>query len=158
MSWVADVGRSLWNGIYTGFIDALNGIIMAWNNFSITIPELSIMGKTVPGTGGTLDTPTIGLFSSPTLANPTAASGVKAFKKAIGMANGAVVTSPTLGLIGENPGTTPEIVTPERLMRQIVREEMARLGSRPVQLVLKDGRVLAEVVTQELRGRELALR
>jgi len=44
------------------------------------------------------------------------------------------------------------------LMRQIVREEMARLGSRPVQLVLKDGRVLAEVVTQELRGRELALR
>lgn len=158
VSWVADVGRSLWNGIYTGFIDALNGIIMAWNNFSITIPELSIMGKTVPGTGGTLDTPNIGLFSSPTLANPTAASGVKAFKKAIGMANGAVVTSPTLGLIGENPGTTPEIVTPERLMRQIVREEMARLGSRPVQLVLKDGRVLAEVVTQELRGRELALR
>ena len=68
------------------------------------------------------------------------------------------MTSPTLGLIGENPGTTPEIVTPERLMRQIVREEMARLGSRPVQLVLKDGRVLAEVVTQELRGRELALR
>ena len=32
------------------------------------------------------------------------------------------------------------------------------MGGGPVYLVLKDGRVLAEVVTESTRGRELALR
>lgn len=158
VSWIADVGRSLWNGIYTGFIDALNGVIMAWNNFSLTIPAVSVLGQEVWG-GGTVDTPNIGLFSSPTLAAPVAGGAAKAFKNALGFANGGVVTRPTVGLIGENPRTTPEIVTPERLMRQIVREELRGAGGGgPVYLVLRDGRVLAEVVTEAQRGREMAFR
>lgn len=32
------------------------------------------------------------------------------------MANGGVVSKPTLALVGENAGTTPEIVTPQSLM------------------------------------------
>jgi hypothetical protein len=39
------------------------------------------------------------------------------------MAHGGVVSKPTLAMIGEDARTTPEIVTPESLMRQIVREE-----------------------------------
>lgn len=146
VSWIADIGRSMWNGLVDGFIGVLNLIIGAWNSFSLTTPD-------IPGTdwgGQTISTPEIGFIASPSQKN--------AVKLAKPFAMGGVVTRPTLGLVGENSATTPEIITPEKLMRQVVREEMARLGSRPVQLVLRDGRVLAEVVTQELRGRELALR
>lgn len=40
-------------------------------------------------------------------------------------AKGGVITSPTVGLMGEYPGArnNPEIVTPERLMRSVFREE-----------------------------------
>ena len=40
-----------------------------------------------------------------------------------GFAQGGVVSKPTLALVGESSRTTPEIITPEKLMRQIVREE-----------------------------------
>lgn len=41
-------------------------------------------------------------------------------------AKGGVITQPTFGLMGEYPGarTNPEIVTPERLMRSVFRDEM----------------------------------
>lgn len=39
------------------------------------------------------------------------------------LAQGGVITRPTLAMIGENRRTAPEIVTPEKLMRQIVSEE-----------------------------------
>jgi hypothetical protein len=41
----------------------------------------------------------------------------------IAAANGAVITEPTIALMGEVPRARPEIVTPERLLRQIMREE-----------------------------------
>ena len=41
----------------------------------------------------------------------------------VSFAQGGVVTSPTLAWVGESAGSRPEIVTPERLMRQIMREE-----------------------------------
>lgn len=63
---------------------------------------------------------------------------VKAF------ADGGVVTSPTLALIGETSRARPEIVTPERLMRQIIREEGgAGGGATEVRVYIGD---------QELRG------
>lgn len=47
-----------------------------------------------------------------------------------GLANGGVVDRPTLALIGETARARPEIVTPERLMRQIVREEATMFGGQ----------------------------
>jgi phage-related protein len=43
------------------------------------------------------------------------------------MAKGAVVDRPTLALIGEAAASVPEIVTPERLMRSVFAEEMAKV-------------------------------
>ncbi len=45
-------------------------------------------------------------------------------------AHGGVVTKPTLGLIGEDAGTTPEIISPVALMKQTVREALAETGAR----------------------------
>lgn len=39
------------------------------------------------------------------------------------LAHGAVIHRPTLALVGEDSRTTPEIVSPERLLRRIVRDE-----------------------------------
>ena len=47
-------------------------------------------------------------------------------------AAGGVITKPTYGLMGEYPGANrnPEIVTPERLMRSVFRDEMGSGGGQ----------------------------
>ena len=60
------------------------------------------------------------------------------FKKLVGaatykaFAKGGVITEPTMALMGEYPGarTNPEIITPERLMRSVFRDEAAGMGGR----------------------------
>jgi hypothetical protein len=44
------------------------------------------------------------------------------------LAAGGVITSPTLAWLGEVPKAQPEIVTPETLMRQVVRDAIAEVG------------------------------
>jgi hypothetical protein len=150
-AWALSGAAGMWNGIVNGFVDAINTIIMLWNDLSFSTPDL-------PGTdwgGQDVNTPNIATIGAGMSAAPStsgkSAGGVKRF------AQGGVVFGPTVGLIGEDSRTTPEIVTPEALMRKVVREESG-MGGGPVYLVLKDGRVLAEVVTESTRGRELALR
>jgi hypothetical protein len=154
VAWVISGASNLWVGIVNGFVEAINTIIMLWNDLSFSTPD-------IPGTdfgGQDVTTANIGLLSGIAGASPapstkgTSSSGVKRF------AEGGVVFGPTLGMIGEDPSTTPEIVTPEALMRKVVREEAGGGMGGPVYLVLKDGRILAEVVTEATRGRELALR
>lgn len=66
------------------------------------------------------------------LAALTAAAGAVqiATIKSQKFAEGGVITKPTFGLMGEYPGAkrNPEIVTPERLMRSVFREESAGMG------------------------------
>lgn len=52
--------------------------------------------------------------------------------KATPFAKGGVITQPTLGLVGEYPGASrnPEIITPERLMRSVFREEAGMMGGQ----------------------------
>jgi len=60
------------------------------------------------------------------------------FKKLVGaatykaFAKGGVITEPTMALMGEYPGarSNPEIVTPERLMRSVFREEAGGAGGK----------------------------
>lgn len=61
-------------------------------------------------------------------------------------AKGAVVNEPTLALIGETRRATPEIVTPERLMRQIMREEG---GATSVRVFIGD-KELTDLVRTEI--------
>jgi len=71
------------------------------------------------------------------LAALTAAAGAVqiATIKSQKFADGGVITKPTFGLMGEYPGASsnPEIVTPERLMRSVFRDEAGR-GGGPVQV------------------------
>jgi hypothetical protein len=66
---------------------------------------------------------------------------------------GGVITRPTMALLGETAAARPEIVTPERLMRSIIRDELAALGGggarvlQPIQLTVND-RVLAETIIE----------
>ena len=62
-------------------------------------------------------------------------------------ANGTVAYGPTLGLFGEYPGASnnPEIVTPEKKMREVFREES--------QMVVAGGG--NEKLTFRIRGRDL---
>lgn len=75
------------------------------------------------------------------LAALTAAAGAVqvATIKAQPFADGGVVSKPTLGLVGEYPGASlnKEIITPERLMRSIVREEGGGINSIQVYGVIK---------------------
>lgn len=142
-SWIADGARGMWDGIVNSFVSAINTIIDLWNQLQFTTPDL-------PGTewgGQTVTTPDIGrIVQSSVTTQGTSSGAARRGDPLKGMANGAVVTGPTFALIGEDARTTPEIVTPEALMRQIVREEAGRGGGRqPIQLLL-DRRVLAEVV------------
>lgn len=54
-------------------------------------------------------------------------------------ANGGVITSPTLGLVGEYPNaaTNPEIIAPESKLRQIYREETSVAGGGELIAVVK---------------------
>ena len=81
---IASAASGMWDGIKNSFRAAINWLIDAWNNFHLTIGGGTILGVTLPSV--TLDTPNI-----PHLAN------------------GGIVTRPTLALIGE---AGPEAVVP----------------------------------------------
>lgn len=65
--------------------------------------------------------------------------------KSQAFAEGGVVTKPTLGLVGEYPGAqrNPEIISPERKMRAVFRDEMASSGG-PTELysIIRDDHLL----------------
>ena len=99
--------RTAVSNIVNAIKNPINAVIRAWNGLEFRIPSFSLPSVHVPGTdinfgGGTYGGQTIGFPNLPTLAA------------------GGVLTSPTL-FIGGEAGT--EIVSPESLLRQIMREE-----------------------------------
>jgi hypothetical protein len=85
----------------------INAVIGAWNRLEFSVPSFTLPKVHVPGTsidfgGGTYGGQTIGFPNIPKLAA------------------GGVLTSPTL-FVGGEAGT--EIVSPEDLLRSIIREE-----------------------------------
>ncbi len=94
---VGNAVSGIWDGLGDAFANMLNAIIRAWNNFSLTV---NIPDK-IPGLPDsfTVNTPDVGY---------------------IGLARGAWVTEPTLAVVGE--GGDNELVAPEPMLREIVRE------------------------------------
>ena len=156
-SWVADGARGLWNGIVNSFVSAINTIIDIWNGLSFDVPSIDAFGVTVGGQ--TVGSPDIGrIVQSSVTTQGTVSGSARRGDPLKGFADGGVVTRPTFGLIGEDSRTTPEIVTPEALMRKVVREEAGRGGGRMVVQVVLDKRVIGEAMVDVFRGREMALR
>jgi len=82
---IAGATYGMWNGIKDSFRNAINWIVGRWNNLSFSLPGVSIPGIGDVG-GFTLNTPNIPM-----------------------LANGGIVTRPTLAMIGE---AGPEAVVP----------------------------------------------
>lgn len=117
------------NAILWPFRAAFNTIADIWNatvgSLHFTIPSW------VPGLGGKgWSAPTIGhwnAFDQIGGGGAPAGPGVSvAHGGAKSMATGGVASRPMLARIGDAGVGNPEIVSPERLMRQIVREESGR--------------------------------
>lgn len=90
------------NGVIKGVVSAVNVAIKAINRIKITIPEW------VPGIGGK----TFGGFNIKLLTATTIPY----------LANGGVITQPTVAMMGEYAGATnnPEIVAPQNLLQEII--------------------------------------
>lgn len=116
--WIGDALKGLANIITAPYRAAFNAIAKLWNS---TVGKLHFkVPGWVPGLGGKgFDVPDI--------------------PEVKGLARGGVIDRPTLALIGEDARTTPEIVTPERLMRRIVRDELVSAGGprEPVVINMK---------------------
>lgn len=98
---ISDAAAGMWDGIAGAFRSAINEIIGAWNGLSFSLPGVDLPGPIDFG-GATISTPNIDY-----------------------LAKGGVITSPTLAMLAEVPSARPEIVTPERLMRQVVLDAIS---------------------------------
>lgn len=98
-------------GAANGVIGSINGIIRAWNGLEFSMPSktISVFGEDFTVGGFSIGTPNIPQIPR--------------------LASGGLITQPTIALMGETSAARPEIVSPERLMRSIVREEVKASGS-----------------------------
>jgi hypothetical protein len=92
VSWFSGIGNrigravsGMWNGIKSTFKDAINWVIGKWNSLRFGVPQINAFGQSVGG--GTIGVPPVPY-----------------------LAKGAVVTRPTLAMVGEGP--EPEGVLP----------------------------------------------
>lgn len=98
---VGRFGGNIFDGISNGFRNVINAVIGVWNGLRFDIPEVGIPGL------GTIGGGTVGV----TQITPLATGGVVA------------PNDPFLALLGDNTRER-EIVSPESLMREVVRTEI----------------------------------
>lgn len=99
---IKDAAGDMWGWISEGLHSVANKAIDIWNSLADTLtldlPSVSIFGKEIGGGH-------IGLPHLPRLAQ------------------GGLVDIPTLAVVGDSGPGNPEIVSPESLMRKVIREE-----------------------------------
>ena len=135
---MGEVARNLFTFLPNQFIDALNMLIGLWNGFQLGPWTLPSQWTPLGEIGGQ----EIGPWSTPDL--PTIPR----------LASGAVLREPTIAMLAEQASAQPEIVTPEALMRRIVRDETAG-GGAGVTIVVKgnlygDERAFGRAVAEAL--------
>lgn len=125
---ITTAASGMFNGIKEAFRSAINFIINAWNSLQFSIP-----GFDPPGPG-----PTFGGF---TLGVP----------KIQPFADGGIVDTPTLALLGEVKRARPEVVAPEPMLRSLFADELAKAGSRAaIEQHFHDARVNANDASRSL--------
>lgn len=145
-SWVSSMG-SAFSSLASGIVSSIaSGLSTAWSNVKNFFSNLKSAFNS--GNTGSLNIvskiQTMGAMLSVVGITTVAALAKKFFNfKGLSLggyvpayANGGVITSPTLGLIGEYAGASnnPEIVTPTNLLREIVAEGNSELASVYVQV------------------------
>lgn len=151
---IKNTTRRIWDGIVTvvkapinTIIGFINGMINALNSISISIPKIPDWVPGIGGRGGG----TIG-FNIPNVPS---------------LATGGVVSEPTLAIVGDAGRGNPEIVAPQKMIAQIVGEEIKKAlqetvrhyrpatneAPQPLQIFLRIGRsqfvTLVEDITRE---------
>ncbi len=96
--------KDLFKGIPNAFISALNSLIDLWDNFRF--PKIQLPDIFGGGSFGGWALPHIDKIPS--------------------LATGGLVSMPTLAMVGDAPGDS-EIISPTKMMRDIVREEVGGL-------------------------------
>ena len=103
------------NGLVRGVVNGINGMIKAMNRLKFDVPDW------VPGIGGKKFGFNISQISAPQIPM---------------LANGGVITSPTVAMMGEYAGarSNPEIVAPQSIMRETMAEANNDLIDTLIQL------------------------
>ena len=103
------------NGLVRGVVNGINGMIKAMNRLKFDVPSW------VPGIGGKKFGFNISQISAPQIPM---------------LANGGVITSPTVAMMGEYAGarSNPEIVAPQSIMRETMAEANNDLIDTLIQL------------------------
>lgn len=174
VSLLGAAASSLWNALSEPFYPVINAIIRAWDSldFSMHVDLPGWMNDrgfsdvniddVIPDIGQLLTSDQSAQYGA--MVNPGwggSKESIPNFKGIPGLATGAVITRPTLAWVGEDSRTTPEIVSPVETIKDAVREVMREGGlgggQTIVQLVWRDGRVLADVMVESLRTRGMTI-
>lgn len=109
---------SAWDS-FVGFMKATGEKVSSWwsanKSWAAPVGIAALAG--VAATAIVLSGGTAGLAAAPAMA--------KVVLPAMAFANGGVVRSPTLGLVGEYPGaaTNPEVIAPQKVLAETIRQE-----------------------------------
>jgi hypothetical protein len=131
--WLRDALAGVWDSISRGFSSAISSVKGVWNAFARfwNAIEVKIGPWKLPGPIPDIPGMTIGLPDLPQFAS------------------GAYVTSATLAVVGE--GRSGEFVTPEPMLRRLIREEMTGGASITV-----NGALDPDAVARQIEGLLLA--
>jgi len=130
------VGESIKSAI-NGIAGVINRMIRAVNRIRIKVPSVNI--PLVGQVGGF----SIGMPNIPQIPR---------------LADGGIIDSPTLAMIGEDARTRPEIVTPEKLLRQIMREETEGVKIEIGEMVVRDDSDIERIAQKLFRLQQTNLR
>lgn len=115
---IKDAASGMWDGIKNAFKSAINWLIGAWNNLSFTLPSVTVLGVTVGGF--TLSTPNIPF-----------------------LADGGIITGPTLAMLGEGGNDEAVIPLPRGL------RDMNGGNNNPI-VITADGTMFSRLFVQML--------
>lgn len=119
---ISSATAGMWDGIKSAFRSAINAVIDLWNG--LNFPGISVAGVQVAPGFGTPDIPHL--------------------------ASGGLITRPTVALLGETARARPEIASPEWLMRDVFRSELAAAGGATFNNTFNGTNVTAKDVAAEL--------
>lgn len=126
---MAGLFSGMWNGIKEAFRSTLNWVIDKWNGLEFKVPSFSAFGKSIGGW-------TIGVPDIPKLAA------------------GGLAYSPTLAVVGDNPGARndPEVVAPLSKLTDMLRSALRDAGGMTggtVTLIVEGEPITARIVAHE---------
>jgi phage-related minor tail protein len=132
---IKDTASSVFNGVKDGIVDAFNGVkdkvTGIWDSIWGTIKRF--INKIIDGMNSM-----IGGLNKISFSVPDWVPGVGGKKFGINipriprLATGGVVSTPTLAMVGDAGLGNPEIVAPEKMLRQIIKDVIQEVGTKGI--------------------------